>query len=508
MDRPLIMPMDDKYQSYLTDESRLTGSAESISFPRTEDEIRTIITAVRALGLSITVQGGKTGIAGGAVPGGGHILNLSYMNRIKSFEARDGLYLLTVEPGVTLMDLTREIRKLNAGEDLFWPPDPTESTATVGGAASCNARGLCASLYGDTRKYIHAIRVMDAQGSTKDIVRGSTAAPSDQCAPSDPIDVYLGGEGMYGVITELTLRLIPRPKELWGICFFFTAGKDAFSFADRLTQYVREAQDGGDAEAVSTASGTLTSAGTAASGTVSVKQGAAIAAAEYLDRMTIDMIEERKPNISKIRELPAVPSDAAAMIYIEIHGADESSVESCAEALLELADECGVDSDAAWAVSGESETDKLRVFRHAAAETANLYIEKVGHEYPGITKLGMDMGYNGERLETVVLSLKDGLKRYGLRGCIFGHIFGNHLHMNILPNDFNQFEKGRTLMEELAGRAAADAGRQIREHGVGKLKKKIFLITTSDECLAYYKDLKRTIDPAGFWNPSNMLDNF
>ncbi|MEI8199882.1 MAG: FAD-binding oxidoreductase [Eubacteriales bacterium] len=478
MDRQLIFPMDDKYQSYLSDESHMTGFADSISFPENENEIRKIIAQVRNSGQSITIQGGKTGIAGCAVPNGGHVLNMSYMNHVKSFRTtEDGHFLLTVEPGVTLLDLTREIKKLDSKEELFWPPDPTEPSATVGGVAACNSRGLTASLYGDAKEYIHTVRVMDAEGKIMEITCGKESGAS-HCATGDISDIYIGGEGMFGVVTELTLALLRKPREIWGICFFFSCESDAFSFAELLVQYAED------------------------------PHGAKIAAAEYMDRMTIDMIEERKPNISRIRELPDASPDAAAMIYVEIHGADEASVEICAEALLEMAEACHVAADATWAVSGEFEVDRLRAFRHTAAESANLHIEKISQTYPGITKLGMDMNFNGQSLAAVVSYLKGSAEKSGLKLCIFGHIFGNHLHPNILPENREEFLKGQEILTEWAVASAKNPGVQNREHGVGKIKKQVFLATVTESCLKEIREKKKNLDPQGFWNPGNMIDTF
>jgi len=476
MGRSLIFPIDDKYQSYLSDESHLTGFADSISFPGNEEEIRTVIAQARKSGQSITIQGGKTGIAGGAVPQGGHILNLSNMNQVTSFRTtEEGLFLLTVEPGVTLLDLTREIKKLDAKEELFWPPDPTEPSATVGGVAACNSRGLTASLYGDAKKYIYAVRVMDADGKTTEIICGNQSGKA-QSGIADVSKVHLGGEGMFGVITELTLILLRKPREIWGICFFFSCEPDAFSFAERLVLYVEE------------------------------PLGAKIAAAEYMDRMTIDMIEERKPNTSSIKELPDVSPDAAAMIYVEIHGADEAAVEKYAEELLEMAEACHVAADATWAVSGEYEVEKLRAFRHTAAESANLYIEKISHTYPGICKLGMDMNFNGQSLASVVSYIKESAEKNGLKVCIFGHIFGNHLHPNILPDNLEQFHKGQEIILEWAAASNKNPGEQNREHGIGKVKKQVFLSTVTEGTLQQIEQQKKTLDPRGFWNPGNMID--
>jgi D-lactate dehydrogenase (cytochrome) len=170
---------------------------------------------------------------------------------------------LKVEPGITLIELQEAIDRLATPKAFFWPPDPSESTATVGGIASTDAKGICFHLYGKSASYISGIRVMNAEGSIRDLKRGQDAIVING-EPKALLDVYLGGEGMYGVITELTLRLMPKPGEIWGICFFFEDREDGMSFSDQLKARSFEVQ------------------------------GAKIAAIEYLDHTILDALERRK----------------------------------------------------------------------------------------------------------------------------------------------------------------------------------------------------------------------
>ncbi|MDA3831763.1 MAG: FAD-binding protein, partial [Spirochaetales bacterium] len=110
MKRESIVELDESYREYLSDESKLIGNAESISFPESEQEIRDIYQFMQKERIPITIQGGRTGVAGGAVPFGGHIINLSRMNKLSGFEISDsGENLLKVQPGVTLLELELEI---------------------------------------------------------------------------------------------------------------------------------------------------------------------------------------------------------------------------------------------------------------------------------------------------------------------------------------------------------------------------------------------------------------
>ena len=115
-------------------------------------------------------------------------------------------------------------------------------------------------------------------------------------------------------------------------------------------------------------------------------ENAAVAAVEYIDRTSMDLIEKHKGVMTKIKELPDIGEETEGMVYVELHG-EEDEIELLAESLMETAMVCGSDPDEAWAVSGETDVEKLRAFRHGAAETANLYIEEVRRNDERITKL-------------------------------------------------------------------------------------------------------------------------
>ncbi len=475
MSRQLILKMEEKYQDYLHDESKLAGKAESISFPESEEDIIEVISAMAECDLQITIQGGKTGIVGAAVPLYGHILNMSKMDRIIGFvKTGDGKNLLKVQPGITLMELKKAIKRLNVKKELFWPPNPTEPTATLGGIAACDAKGINTCLYGDTRDYIEGARIVRADRTVMEIVRGAERVQLNG-REIDLLDLFIGGEGLFGVISELTLTLVPKYSEEWGICFFFDDKADVFSFAEELKK-------------------------------LELKQdGACIAAAEYIDRTAIDLIEERKPVMTTIKHLPDVDKAAAAMVYIELHGTGEEAIEIQAEALMELAVEHNSDPDRAWAVSGESEIEKLRAFRHAAPESVNLLIEAIRQKHEGVTKLSTDMSLEVTTFEEAVAKYEKDIDEQGLRACIFGHIFENHLHVNILPGSFEEYKKGLDLIEKWAREVSECHGQIVTEHGVGKLKKSIFLKNTPVEYINEIKKLKNAYDPSGLWNPGNML---
>ena len=508
-----ILPLDNRFSDYLRDESRNVGRAESISFPESEADVRHILATLRTLKTPTTVQGSRTGICGGAVPDGGHILNLSRMKDIVGMaESRDGCFSIRVQPGISLAALTRQLyhpvvdtaawddpsrRALHAfslAEKKFWPPDPTEDSASIGGIAANNAGGITAHYYGPARRYISAIRFVDSKGDGYQVERGRfffsqgkcphpngkilfVESPPTGAAPVlDLIDVYLGSEGMLGVITELTLKLLASPKEHWAIVFFFTAESEAANFIEQIRTRPNEPAE------------------------------AHIVAVEFLDHDTLFCIDQQKEVNNRLAVLPDVPSVTAAAVYLELHGDRAVQVEDLASQLLEMSAAYGCDQDTAWAFSGEQEMKKARLFRHAAPESVNGRIDSVRRTDPRICKLGTDMRMAGCSFADVLGMYRLDLDRAGLQAAIFGHAGDLHLHVNILPKNHDEFLAGQKIIAAWAKKVDAVGGSVVTEHGVGKVKKCLFRSLPFPRRLEILRHLKEQLDPEGLFNPGNMFE--
>ncbi len=477
-----IEPLEERHQDYLKDESRSSGRAESISFPENQAQVQAIVKRLLKQQTPITVQGSRTGLAGGAVPGGGHILNLSRMNRVLGLELdQAGRFYVRVQPGITLSQLDEHLSSrvfdcegwdLDAFKALeafkkaarqFWPPDPSERSASVGGIAANNSRGICALHYGPARDHIKGICVVNTRGEIQ--------------LPPAPMDLYLGTEGMFGVITELTLALQPLPCEQWGIVFLFETQSQALDFIDAIEEnQTRESPSG-------------------------------IVAIEFMDQTTLKSIRAYKQMNPGLKLIPDWDDRLTTAVYLELHGHDPSPVEAMAGWLLETALLSGNDPDDTWAFSGEMEIERVRLFRSAAPEAVNHQIDRARQKDSRITKLGTDMRLPGSGLADLLDIYTQGLEAFGLRAAIFGHAAHRHLHVNILPENYEQFMAGKKLIQEWATRISARGGSIVTEHGVGKIKKELFRSCPMPLHLKHIGRLKQQLDPKGLWNPGNMMDS-
>lgn len=462
----LLEKVTEKHDEYMMDESRMAGSAETISFPETEEEVVAIVKELQ--GKPITIQGGHTGLTGGAVPFGGHLMNLSKMKGAeKSKRMADGSGTITVGPGVTLEELSAILDSNFKDKPLFWPPRPTEPKATVGGVVALDAKGINACHYGDSRQYVEEVRFVDSHGVVRTLSRERN--------PED-FRLTIGAEGLIGPITRLTLKLLPKPESVWGLGFFFNHDEDADKFADNMRKFNKE------------------------------NDTAWISAMEYMDINTLNLITVRKPFTESVSSLPDIPENTCAMIYIEVEG-EEAGIEELVMGIAELASSCGLDADETWALTGQTEAYKLRDYRHMAPETVNMRIDAARTIDPRIRKLGTDIEYPGRDFQTMVSEYREGLRKTGLYGCIFGGIDDSHMHVNIIPKNYDEYEKGRELIKGWTAAAALQGGNPSTEHGVGKLKQSVISEKQLDEIRDRLRGLKEKYDPEWMFNRGDVFSS-
>ena len=474
MNKELIRNLDGQYEDYLSDESKMTGFASTISFPKTKEEVAEIVRQMSAAGVSITAQGGKTGICGAAVPLGGHVMNLSRMTRAEALRKTEDGYILKVQAGLLLSELRKMLsaRSFNtAGWDqeslaaldafqkdtaYFWPPDPTETSAAIGGMIGTNAQSITDYRYGRIKEYLEEIELVDSSGKIF-----TTGRP----------DLYLGSEGMYGIFAGAALRLIKKPLKMWGICFFFEEEARLMHFAQQALKIP--------------------------------KQGSSsIAAVEYIGRQALNYIRKLGEVSSKLKDLPDIPEKYKGIAYVELHGDSEEEILAIVEKLAaELTTE---ERNATWVLFGESGIGKIKLLRHSVPESVNMTIKQRSMSDPRITKLSTDLTTRNSLTEDVLRYQRD-VDAEHLEAVIFGHVPENRLHVNIIPNNYEEYERGKRLIETWYRRALESGGTVFREHGIGKVKKTLFRDVMGETARERIAENKRALDPLNLLNPGNML---
>ncbi|TAN36424.1 MAG: FAD-binding oxidoreductase [Verrucomicrobia bacterium] len=506
-----------EHPDFLRDESRRTGRAAALAMPRTAEELRAALQLARARGWTITAQGGRTGLTGGAVPDGGLIISLGRMNRVLGLrQTTDGAFMLTVQPGVVLQDLRRilvarefdtrgwsadslaVLEALRAAPLQFFPPDPTETTATLGGMAACNASGACTFRYGATRNHIAGFRLMLADGDALVLRRGKVKAQGRAFAleteshrkfaghlPAyampqvknaagyfaadnmDLLDLFIGAEGTLGIFTELELRLMPEPGTRWGLMAFFPDQTLA-------VQFVNAARATNDAR---------------------------LAALEFFDARALDLLRAERARSAALLALSELSPHFHTAIYAEIHAGDDDAAAAVTEQLLA----CGVDEKNSWLATNAHDMEKFKAFRHALPEAVNGLIDERRKTEPSLTKLGTDMAVPDAYLDTILERYERDLQAANLEYVIFGHIGNNHLHVNILPRSRADYQRGRELYLVWARDVVRLGGTVAAEHGIGKLKAPMLEIMLGPQRIAEMRALKRVFDPAGCLGHGNLF---
>lgn len=502
-----VIPWSSEYEEYLRDESRRTGTADSISFPTSEQDVIDIVKYAAEVGRPITIQGARTGIVAGAVPDGGLVLNLSRMKEIDGIRRDEKMSEahLTVQPGVLLTEIRESIKK----DNLFFPPDPTETSASIGGMVASNASGALTLHYGPTRNWIEAVRMVLADGDVISLKHGEYFAkgrsfslttesgrvisgdlpaytqPDIKSAAGyyvaddmDMIDLLIGMEGTLGIITEIELRLIPVPGAINGLMVFLPDEKSAF----KAVRILRGEEVDGIEPIPITAVGI-----------------------EFFNSNALNLLRAMKSEYPAFEKIPAIKPNFHAAVYAEFHGASDDELEEVVMAAMERFMELGASDEDAWFATTERELEPIKAFRHAFPEAVNLLIDQRKRGCPDITKLGTDMSVPDEHLERVIAMYNKDLRENKLDSVIFGHIGNNHVHVNILPNSMDEYQLGKSLYMQWAKQIVSLGGSVSAEHGIGKIKAPFLRMMYGDEGIDQMRSLRALFDPKGLLNTGNLF---
>ena len=514
----------DTYALYLDDESHsYEGVAEKIIFPSTEAEVAAIMRAAYDTSSAVTIQGGRTGLTGAAVPLGGIAINLEKMTDLlyMDYNEKEGLYTIAAEVGVPLEDLVRsvstkslDVLKNKGSEDqqaaltkflgesgtFTFPVDPTETSAWLGGIVACNASGAKTYKYGAVRDWVRRIRVALANGDILDIRRGDVVSsdgkfvitlsdgtdvevvlPSYQMPKTknaaglfakpnmDLIDLFVGSEGILGVITLVELGLHKLPENIMTVMAFFPSEDDAVNFV-----YDIRASDS------------------------PVKMDFL----EYFGPNAIQMIKDKAASAGIT--VPAMKANTKSIIFFEF-SYEEADMETKIMALEEILNKHNTSSESSWAGLDWTELEKMKTVRHFVPETVNGLIAQRKAEYHKVHKIGTDMAVPDEALRDYLKYYRTTLEEQGMEYVIFGHIGNNHLHCNMIPRNNEEVDQGMNNYMTFAKRAVELGGTVAAEHGIGKLKRVFLEVMYGPEGIAEMQEVKKALDPKWIINRGNMI---
>ncbi len=444
--------------AYLEDASGFRGHAERLCIPDNEEAVAAVLRDAWERGVAVTVAGAGTGLAGGRVAHGGWVLSLE---KLTGIEIRPGCAITGA--GVILKDL--HAAALRSGQ--FYPPDPTETSASVSGTIACNSSGSRSFLYGDTRRYVRRLRVVHADGRIAEYRRGEAVdfpvppfplptstkhSAGYRLTPGmDWVDLFTGSEGTLGVITEAELLLLPAPGELIAGVIFFSGDEAALRAVEEWRGI------------------------------------AGLRMIEYFDGNSLALLRAR---------FAEIPAAAGAALLIEQEAGEEEL-----ERWLDRLEAGGADAESSWFASGEQDRERFRRFRHALPELVNEIVRR-----NGFLKMGSDYAVPIERNAEMLAFYHERLRReFAGRHVIFGHIGDAHVHVNILPTSAEEFERAKPLMVEFAREAVRLGGTVGAEHGLGKRKAHLLAIQYTPQEIDAMRAVKRRLDPKWILCPGNLF---
>jgi glycolate oxidase len=417
----------------------------AVVFPESSVEVSQCVKLARAASVPVVTRGSGTGLSGGSVPlDGCLVICLVKMDRIVEVDPKN--LTLRAQCGV----ITKEIDDAAARVGLFYPPDPgSMKISTIGGNVAENSGGLRGLKYGVTRDYVMGIQVVLPDG---ELVFLGNKCVKDVAGYSMK-DLFVGSEGTLGIITEVLLKLLPRPK----------ARRTMLALYDSME---------------------------AAAETISAIIAARIipCTLEFLDRMTVGCVED----YAKI----GLPTDVEALVLMETDG-HPVVVEEEAARMMELAKKCGARE--VTIAADEQEGARLASARRSA-------FSALARIRP--TTILEDVTVPRSELANMVAFINEVAARHRLQIGTFGHLGDGNLHPTFLTDERNTEEMHRVelALEEIVSETLRLGGTVTGEHGVGLAKKAFVKRQLGEGSYELMRTIKKALDPTGLLNPGKIFD--
>jgi glycolate oxidase len=417
----------------------------AVVFPLTTEDVSACVRAAAEAGVPVVTRGSGTGLSGGSVAAPeALVICLVRMDRILLIDAEN--LTMRVQAGA----VTMKIDEAAAKHGLLYPPDPgSMRISTIGGNVAENSGGLRGLKYGVTRDYVMSLEVVLADGR---ITRFGSACVKDVAGYSMK-DLFVGSEGTLGIITEVLLRLVPRPA----------ARRTMLALFDTME---------------------------AAASTVSAIIAAKIipCTLEFLDRTTASCVED----YAKV----GLPTDCEAVLLMETDGHPAAVADEAAH-MADIARRQG----AREVRTAKDDAEALNL----AAARRNAF-SALARRRP--TTILEDVTVPRTHLATMVTFIAETAVRYNLQVGTFGHMGDGNLHPTFLTDERDEAEMARVhhALDDIVRKTLELGGTITGEHGVGLAKKPWLRQQMGDNSYELMREVKRALDPKGLLNPGKIFD--
>ncbi|MBM61778.1 MAG: lactate dehydrogenase [Acidobacteria bacterium] len=505
-----ITASGDEISGYLEDAAHFPGGHTSaVVFPRSEAQLASVLRE----NPTVLPIGAQSSLTGGATPMGELVLSLSELTAVTELTAKQ----ITIQAGVTLAGL-RET--LNA-TGKYYPPVPTYEGATVGGIVSTNAAGATTFKYGTTRDWVQGLTVMLASGEVLDLERGQASAINGRfeiesstgrltvpvptyrlpavpkqsagyyaAANMDLIDLFVGSEGTLGIVTSVTLKVLPRCPE---ICFFLIAiehEQQAIRIASDLrATSIRSRQDGDP-------------------------NGLDVVAIEHLDRRSLELL--REDGADRQRHI-SFPDNTGVVLLVQVElpsgtKADQvfNQVTQATSAephdgpiarLCRLLDREAVLGTTELVAPGDLRRARdLLSLREAVPEAVNRRIGVAKRTVDDtISKTAADMIVPFSKFADSLSIFRSAFEARKLDYAIWGHLSDANLHPNVIPRSVEEMRLGKEAIMECGREIIRLGGSPLAEHGVGRnpIKQALLRLLHGKTGIDQMRTTKQALDPEG-----------
>ena len=482
----------DIVSGYADDSSNLPAHADALARPADEREAAAILRAGRAARIPITLSGGRSNLTGSATAEGGILLSTAGF-RGPAVEIDREKARVRTPVNLILEDLRNKILD-ETHNQLYFPVDPTSrGDAWIGGIIACNASGFIPGEAGATREWVESLEVLLPDGRKISVKRGeyistdgefiiddgkqqiswpvpTYARPAIKNASGpwsspdgriDLVDMFVGSEGIYGLVTGCTFRLAPRPETYLDLFFSLSDEARAISFY----HYANQLLDGNLSE---------------------------FSAFEYFGVNSLNYMDHRERFFH---------GDNQVAVYLQVPVARRDELDRVTETWFTriIDSDCGIDPEAVILLDSEPKRRLFMEARHSMPANALEVIQRYG-----TCTIMTDALVPPENFPAFLDYTHDLLRREGVEYLAFGHLGDCHLHFTLLPRR-EKMERAIELYDLIIAKAVELDGVYSGEHGTGKRKRKDFLTLYDQAAIDQLKACKGAIDPDFLLNRGNIF---